>query len=434
MEYFIILPNTLFDKKYLNKEYKYIIWEHPHYFLSYKYNKKKIILHRASCKYYYDYLKENNFNLEAYIKYDSNKIKKYLKYIIFEPADKIELPGEYTVIDNPNFLLNNDLDEKYRKKTDKFFFNSFYMWSKKELNILPKIKSQDKDNRKTIPDNIDVPKLSSNKKDNKYINLGIKLVNKDFDNNYGNTNNFIYPIKHSTVNVWLDDFIKNKIKYFGDYQDYTIKNNNFLFHSILSSSINIGLIQPIDIINKLLKYKDDIPLNSLEGFIRQLFWREYQRYCYKYLDFTKYNYFNFDNKLNIKWYNGTLGVEPIDDLIISAFDTGYLHHIQRLMFMGNYMALNEINPKEGFKWFMEFSCDSYEWVMYQNVYDMVFFASGGQTMRRPYITSSNYIIKMSNYKKNEWSEEWDEKYYSFLKKHKKLLWKYRYYFRGLKDV
>ena len=101
------------------------------------------------------------------------------------------------------------------------------------------------------------------------------------------------------------------------------------------------------------------------------------------------------------------------------------------MVMGNYMNLHGLHPDEGFKWFMEFSVDSYEWVMHQNVYDMVFFVSGGATMRRPYISSSNYVLKMSNYKKGEWSEKWDKKYHEFLKKKRKKLLKFRYYFRNL---
>ena len=93
------------------------------------------------------------------------------------------------------------------------------------------------------------------------------------------------------------------------------------------------------------------------------------------------------------------------------------------------MNLSGISPKEGYKWFMEFSCDSYDWVMKQNVLDMVFFVSGGKTMRRPYMSTSNYVLKMSNYKKGEWCNDWDEKYREFLKKNKKLLHKYRYYYK-----
>ena len=139
-------------------------------------------------------------------------------------------------------------------------------------------------------------------------------------------------------------------------------------------------------------------------------------------------------KLSKKWYNGTLGIPPIDDLIQSGFKTGYIHHIGRLMYIGNFMNLSSISPKQGFKWFMEFSIDSYEWVMCQNVYDMVFFVTGGQTMRKPYVTSSNYILKMSNYKKGDWSDIWNDLYEKFMIKHKQKLWKYRYHFPRLKHL
>ena len=84
------------------------------------------------------------------------------------------------------------------------------------------------------------------------------------------------------------------------------------------------------------------------------------------------------------------------------------------MVVGNYMNLCGISPMEGLKWFMEFSCDSYEWVMYQNVLDMVFFVTGGKTMRKPYASSSNYVLNMSDFKKGKWSEDWDKKYRKFM--------------------
>jgi len=207
-----------------------------------------------------------------------------------------------------------------------------------------------------------------------------------------------------------------------------------MFHSLLSSSINIGLLNPSEIIYHLNKYKEVVPINSFEGYLRQLFWREYQRYTYIYIDWNKLNYFGNNKKLSKKWYNGTLGVEPVDDLIKSGIHTGYIHHIGRLMFVGNFMNLSGISPNEGFKWFMEFSIDSYEWVMCQNVKDMVFFVSGGITTRKPYITSSNYILKMSNYNKDKWSEKWDTLYRLFLTKNKLKLWKFRYHFPTLKNL
>ena len=432
MSNFIILPNQLFDKKYLNNKYKYTLWEHPQYFTKYKFNKKKIILHRASMRSYYDYLTKNKFKVD-YLEYSEKFSKLDIKdYIIFNPIDKLKLPGNYTILDTPNLLLTEELCKKYRTKTDKFLFNNFYMWSKKELDILPGVKSKDKNNRKKLPKGLKIPDIPKNK-ENKYVIEAIKYVNKHFKSNYGNCENFIYPIDHITANKWLNDFIKKRFEKFGPYQDFIKQENEFLFHSLLSSSINIGLINPIDIVKEIKKHKSKIPINSYEGYVRQLFWREYQRYTYLYVDFKKLNYFGNKKKINKQWYNGTLGIPPVDNAIKRGFDIGYLHHINRLMVMGNYMSLCELNPLDGFKWFMEFSCDSYEWVMCQNVLDMVFFVTGGKTMRRPYISSSNYVLNMSDYKKGEWCDKWNKLYNKFKKKHKGKLWKFRYYFGGLKE-
>lgn len=437
LDIFLILPHQLFETKHLNKfkKCRFILWEHPHYFKKYKYNKKRLLLHHGSMQYYYDYLKSKKYKvdyvaLNESIKFDGKK------YYIFDPIDKIKLPGKPKIIESPNFLLKKEDYEKYRKKTKKFTFYYFYQWGKKLINIIPNVKSKDKQNRKSLPSDIKIPKIPSNNSDKKYISKGKTFVDKNFKGNYGKTKDFMFPLTHSTAKKWLNDFIKKKFNKFGDYQDAIDKNNEFLFHSMLSSSINIGLLNPLDIIDKIKKYKSKIPINSYEGYIRQLFWREYQRYCYIYINFNNKNYFGNKKKLTEKWYNGTTKIKPLDDSIKSAFNNGYLHHIERLMIVGNFMNLSGISPKEGFKWFMEFACDSYEWVMHQNVLDMVFFVNGDsdeQTMRKPYISSSNYILKMSNYSKGEWCDVWDKLYYDFLKKHKKKLWKFRYYFPGLKS-
>ena len=129
------------------------------------------------------------------------------------------------------------------------------MWCKKELDILPNVKSQDKLNRDSIPDKVKIPKILSNKKDNKYISIGKKFVKKNFNKNYGNIDNFIFPLTHSTAKKWLKHFVKVKLKNFGKYQDAIKKNESFMFHSLLSSSINIGLLNPLDVIVEVLKYK-----------------------------------------------------------------------------------------------------------------------------------------------------------------------------------
>jgi deoxyribodipyrimidine photolyase-related protein len=428
---FLLLPHQLFDYKYLDKSKSYILWEHPKYFKDYNFNKKKLLLHRGSMQYYYKYLLSKKYKIKYFT---FKQLPKITNYEVFDPIDKIKLPGKYTILDSPNFLLSIEDNETLRKKSKSFFFNSFYMKGKKIVDIIPEVKSQDKLNRKTLSKKINVPKYPTNKADYKYIKIGCKYVNSHFKKNYGNTENFIFPLTHKTAKKFLLDFIKNRLTCFGTYQDFTRKDGSNLFHSILSTSINIGLINPGEIIDILRKMKSKYPINSFEGYIRQLFWREYQRYCYRYFDFDKVNYFGNKLKLTKKWYTGDLDVLPVDNAIKKAFDTGYLHHIERLMIVGNFMMISGISPKEGYKWFMEFSCDSYEWVMKQNVLDMVFCVSGGKTMRKPYISKSNYIITMSDYNKGEWSEKWDAVYVDFAKKNKKkLLDKFRYHFHFIKN-
>ena len=445
----LILPHQLFPIEYIKKGLKektdeadeaddfesvdsIILYEHPQYFKKYKFNKKKLVLHRASMKYYADLLKKNNFKVQ-YVDFKTKLPSG--KHLYFDPVDKLKLSGH--MIETPNFLLSKELMEKYRKKTKTFMFSNFYMWSKKELDIYPSLKSMDKMNRDRFNNKVKIPKLPSNSNttSTKYIKEAITYVNSNFQNNYGNTDGFMYPVTHKTAKKWLVDFFKKRLNNFGPYQDFVKKGEYFMFHSILSSSINIGLLNPIDIIEELAKYKSKVKINSFEGYLRQLFWREYQRYCYIYAaaDFKK-NYFGNKKKLSKAWYTGELGIPPVDDFIKSGFETAYMHHIGRLMFVGNFMNLSGISPKEGFRWFMEFSIDSYEWVMYQNVYDMVFFVTGGLTMRKPYVTSSNYILKMSDYKQGGWSEKWTELYRKFMKKHKKKLWKFRYHFPQLKNM
>ena len=437
IENLLLLPNQLFSIpdyiKKLDGIKNVILYEHPQYFKKYNFNKKKLVLHRSSMKYYEEQLKKD-YNV-TYIEF-SNKLSIPKPFLMYESADKLNItPKPKEVLDNPNFLLTLEDYKEYRKKTDKFVFNNFYMFAKKINDIIPNIKSQDKENRKRMPKNITVPALPSNKSPttNKFVEEAQSYVKKHFSKNYGSEENFQYPITTEQAKNWLTHFIEKKFSKFGDYQDFIVEGEDYLFHSILSGAINIGILNPIDIFDTIKPLKSKIPMNSYEGYIRQLYWREYQRFCYIYCDFSS-NYFGNKKKLTKKWYNGTLNIKPVDEAIKRGFETAYLHHIQRLMVVGNWMNLSGISPLEGFRWFMEFSIDSYEWVMYQNVLDMVFFVTGGKTMRKPYVSSSTYVLNMSNYKKGEWTEVWNKAYYNFNKKHRTLLKKYSYHFPTLRTI
>ena len=419
-----ILPHQLFHLNQLpfqKNETKIILWEHPDFFTKYNFNKKKLILHRASMQYYKDQLVKNNYNV-TYIDFQT-KHEIIKDAFVWDPINDMNEFKNTTMIESPNFLVDKSfLQSVYEGKNSKSsmsFTSYFYPRVKEQIGYLKGIKSKDTQNRK-VPNQKEInkmprlPKLSS--ESTLYIQEAIQYVSKHFPNNYGNTNNFQFPISHKDAHKWCKHFIKLRLKKFGDFQDAIIQDQSFMYHSVLSSSINIGLINPPDIIRMLQKMKarSSVQINNLEGYVRQLIWREFQRYCYIYLkDDLKNknkNKFKLNTKMGKDWYEGNTGIPPLDDTIKKAFDTGYLHHIERLMIMGNLMLLHKINKEDGFNWFMEFAIDSYEWVMYQNVYDMVFYSTGGKTSYKPYVSSSKYILRMSNYKKGPWTKVWDELY------------------------
>ena len=166
-----------------------------------------------------------------------------------------------------------------------------------------------------------------------------------------------------------------------------------------------------------MQKKNQIPLNSLEGFIRQIIgWREFIRGIYQTRgkEQEQSNFFGHYGKLTSHWYDGTTGIEPLDDAIKDCINFGFTHHIPRLMIIGNIMNLARIHPNEIYKWFMEMFVDSSEWVMVPNIYGMATFADGGIFATKPYSCGSNYILKMSNYKRADWCDVVDGLYWKFM--------------------
>ncbi|MEZ4782428.1 MAG: FAD-binding domain-containing protein, partial [Flavobacteriaceae bacterium] len=222
---------------------------------------------------------------------------------------------------------------------------------------------------------------------------------------------------------WFHQFLEFRFHEFGVYEDAIVKSNHILNHSLLSPLINTGLLNPNDVIQKAIDYAKahEVPINSVEGFVRQIVgWREFIRGVYevKGTEERTKNFWNFTRTLPKSFYNGTTGIEPVDTTIKNILKTGYVHHIERLMILGNFMVLCEIHPDDVYKWFMELFIDAYDWVMVPNVYGMSLYADGGLMSTKPYISSSNYIMKMSNYKKGSWQDIWDGLFWMFMDKHR----------------
>ena len=161
-------------------------------------------------------------------------------------------------------------------------------------------------------------------------------------------------------------------------------------------------------------------MNSLEGFVRQIIgWREFIRGMWITLPSSHWekNFWNHDRQLTSHWYDGTTGIPPLDDAIGRANASGYNHHIERLMVVGNLMLLCRVEPTAAYQWFMEMYVDSADWVMAPNVYGMALFSEGGAFTTKPYICGSNYLRKMSDYPKGSWCDVVDGLYWSFFDEH-----------------
>lgn len=447
----VILPNGLFENNTLLEDFpsKVYIVEHPEFFTKYKYHKLKLILHRATMKMYFDFITKKYKVRPTYIEFTN--YKEFTKTLpkqdihMHDPTNH-NIMREYakytkhiTFHDTPLFLTTPDeLDSANNITTDSNHL-TFYVWQRKRLDILMDKNKPvggkwtcDKENRQPFPHDIteDDPKINKSK----YINDATTYISKHFKNNIGDTN-FYYPITFAAVRKQTDEFIKNKLKLFGKYQDAVNKDIIFGYHSVLSPFLNIGLITPKYVVDKVMSYyeKNESDLSSIEGFIRQIIgWREYVRMMYHYHnnELTNSNYLNNTRKLDPSWYDNTPHPMPfITDMKNKVIKYGYLHHIERLMYVGNIMLLSEIEPGDVYEWFQTCFIDSYEWVMSPNIYGMSQYSAGAIMMKRPYFSSSNYISKMSNYKKHDlikigseqykWQEIMDALYYNFINRHRK---------------
>jgi deoxyribodipyrimidine photolyase-related protein len=438
-----IFPTQLFkDIKYIKTSNIYLI-EEPIFFTKYNYHKMKLAYHRATMKYYYDYLKSKlkNHNIKYINFYEADdtfyKNIKYNNIYIINPTDhplttKLEkiYKDKLIILPTQNFLLDDNDLEYLKNNTFKKSYNhyNFYIYQRKKLNLLMKDNkpegnkwSYDTENRKKLPKDINLPTLPK-KINNKYTKEATIYINKYFSNNYGEIN-FIYPLNHKDTIKWLNNFLSKKLNNFGIYQDAISSNNTFIFHSVLSPMMNVGLLTDTEVITKTIDFynKHDIKIQNIEGFIRQIIgWRNYIYAIYMIeKPFIKIKHTN--NNLYHKFWSGTTNMYPIDSIIKNNLvPYAYCHHIERLMVLGNFLKLCMIDNDQIFRLFMEWTIDSQEWVMYANIYGMVL--NEIKIMKKNYIASSNYIFKMSNFKDiNNWSKIFDCLYYNYISKNINIL-------------
>ncbi|MBC7756298.1 MAG: cryptochrome/photolyase family protein [Bdellovibrio sp.] len=232
-------------------------------------------------------------------------------------------------------------------------------------------------------------------------------VEKYFPHHPGSLNHFIWPVTREQALQFLEDFITNKLAGFGNHQDAMWASENksqspYLWHSLLSTSLNLKLLNPREVLAAaVLAYqKHQLPLASVEGFIRQILgWREFIRGVY-WLDMPQMavaNHYNHKRALPSWYWSGDTHMNCMKQTIGDTMQLGYAHHIQRLMVTGMFGILAETNPKEVADWYLAVYVDAVEWVELPNVAGMALYANGGRFTSKPYVASGAYIKRMSNY-------------------------------------
>jgi len=437
MSAFLIFPHQLFEETLAQVADTFYVIESDLFFKQYAFHKQKLLFHRASMRAFADRLRAAGKMVE-YIESQDPRSSELVfaaslvgEITLFDPNDyllerRLRRKVDLHLLPSPNFL-NTDTALLGTRKP--YFQTAFYTQQRKDRGILLEVDGKplggqwtyDTENRKKIPKNTFIPAPFPAQEPNEYIREAIDYVERHFPTNPGICDQpfsgAFYPVTHQEAELALDLFLRERMHLFGDYEDAIKAHEKTLFHSILSPLINVGLLNPAKVIERVAASGG--PLNSVEGFIRQVLgWREFVQLLYRKIGVQQRttNYWNFTHEMPKAFYDGTTGVEPIDQSIRKLLKTGYNHHIERLMVLGNFMLLCEIKPDAVYRWFMEMYIDAYDWVMVPNIYGMSQFSDGGLMTTKPYICGSNYILKMSDYPKGEWQEIWDGLFWRFLDK------------------
>ena len=233
----------------------------------------------------------------------------------------------------------------------------------------------------------------------------IELVKREFPQHTGHLKHFHWATTRSNALLALNHFIKNSLPNFGDYQDAMIYGVDYLFHSALSPYLNCGLLMAKEVCDaaEAAYYTGHAPLNSVEGFIRQILgWREYVRgiYWVNMPEYANRNTLQHVTPLPQYYWTGRTQMACMTECFRNTFEHAYAHHIQRLMVTGNFALLSGVQPQQISEWYLAMYADAYEWVELPNTLGMVMHADGGLLASKPYAASGNYINKMSDYCKH----------------------------------
>ena len=450
----LVFPHQLFEQHpALKRGRPVVLIEDPLFFGDFQYplafHRQKLVLHRASMSAYLERLKEQGYETRV-VRYEKEKdvtdqavrtlasdttkaifIADPVDWTLSQRLDRycsglgIKLP----VLTTPAFLCQTG--ELEPTLSGKLSMTSFYRAQRLKRDILIDRDGRplggkwtfDTENRRRLPKGLMVPAIDSFAADS-HVREAAGSVNRDFPDNPGNTKDFCWPVTHEQARQALDAFLVQRLPLFGDYEDAMSTAAPFLFHSALSSSLNIGLLTPEEVLQTVLEKTGEIPLNSLEGYVRQILgWREFMRLTYLQMgvQMRTSNFWEHDRPLPPWFLKGRTCIGPVDETLEKVDRFAFSHHIERLMVLGSFLLLCETDPDTVYRWFMSRFIDAYDWVMVPNVYAMSQFSGGGLITTKPYFCASSYLLRMSDWKRGTWCDLLDGLFWRFVKSHRDAL-------------
>lgn len=389
------------------------------------YHKRKLVLLLSAMRHYAQHLRDEGHKVdyihaEDYLSglrqhFETTKNSKlitmasadfYARGLQNRLADALNV--EVELLDNQQFLVERFNPIPKPEPGKRYVMEYFYRDMRSHFDILLEPDGEpvggkwnfDKQNRERLPADIDPPKIESYQPD--AITQQVIAEINEADYGVGSLAGFNLAVTHAQAQQALDDFIAHRLEGFGPFEDAMAQRDATLFHSVLSPYVNIGLLEPLQLVHAAVQayQAGRAPINSVEGFVRQVIgWREfmYWQYWRQMPDLVQKNEWQAHSPMPRMFWDGNTDMNCIQHVHRNAFDIGYTHHIERLMLVTNFCTLAGIDPQAVVDWFKAFYIDAYDWVMQPNVVGMGLNADGGVVATKPYISSANYINKMSDY-------------------------------------
>ncbi|MFT4756098.1 MAG: deoxyribodipyrimidine photolyase-related protein [Vicingaceae bacterium] len=320
---------------------------------------------------------------------------------------------ETDVVESEHFYTGRlEMKELFDKKKSKgWLMESFYREMRKKHDLLIDLNDKpiggkwnfDQSNRKKLPKNHKpiAPKLFQ-----RDVSELVQLLEKHGVKTIGSVDpkNFVWPVTRKEAEEMLDFFVAECLPLFGDFQDAMTVGEWSLYHSRLSFLMNSKILSPKEVIDRVVEHwkenQETIDISQVEGFVRQIIgWREYMRGIYwaKMPNYEQENQLNHTNKLPEFYWTGKTKMNCMKQSIQQSLQYSYAHHIQRLMVTGNFALLAGVDPNDVDEWYLGIYIDAIQWVELPNTRGMSQWADGGLVATKPYVSSANYIDKMSDY-------------------------------------